>query len=107
MRICTGVDEIRDAVRAARAAGQRIGFVPTMGFLHEGHLSLVDLARQQGCGFIAVSIFVNPTQFGPNEDFARYPRNEARDIAQLEARGVDLLFLPGVPTIYPEGHVTS
>jgi pantoate--beta-alanine ligase len=106
MRICTGVDEIRDAVRAARAAGHRIGFVPTMGFLHEGHLSLVDLARRQGCGFIAVSIFVNPTQFGPNEDFARYPRNESRDVAELEARGVDLLFLPGVPTIYPEGHAT-
>jgi pantoate--beta-alanine ligase len=107
MRICTSVDEIRGAMRAARAAGLRTGFVPTMGFLHEGHLSLVDLARAKGCGFVAVSIFVNPTQFGPNEDFARYPRNEARDVALLEARGADLLFLPDVSTIYPEGHATS
>jgi len=107
MRICTSVDEIRGAMRAARAAGFRSGFVPTMGFLHEGHLSLVDLARARSCGFVAVSIFVNPTQFGPNEDFARYPRDEARDIALLEARGVDLLFLPDVSTIYPEGHATS
>ncbi|MFA6956780.1 MAG: pantoate--beta-alanine ligase [Thermoanaerobaculia bacterium] len=107
MRICTSVDEIRGAMRAARAAGLRSGFVPTMGFLHEGHLSLVDLARAKGCGFVVVSIFVNPTQFGPNEDFARYPRDEARDIALLEARDVDLLFLPAVSTIYPEGHATS
>jgi len=107
MRVCTSVDEIRDAMRSARAAGYRTGFVPTMGFLHEGHLSLVDLAREKGCGFVAVSIFVNPTQFGPNEDFARYPRDEARDIALLEARGVDLLFLPDVSTIYPDGHATS
>jgi pantoate--beta-alanine ligase len=77
-----------------------------MGFLHEGHLSLVDLARERGCGLVVVSIFVNPTQFGPNEDFARYPRDEARDIALLEARGADLLFLPEVDAIYPEGQAT-
>lgn len=107
MRVCTSVDEIRGAMREARAAGLRTGFVPTMGFLHEGHLSLVDLARGEGCGFVAVSIFVNPTQFGPNEDFSRYPRDEARDIALLEARGVDLLFLPEASTIFPAGHSTS
>ena len=106
MRICQGVDEVRDAVREARAAGRRVGFVPTMGFLHEGHLSLVDLARERGCGFVVVSIFVNPTQFGPNEDFARYPRDEARDTRLLEARGVDMLFLPRVETVYPAGHAT-
>ncbi|MBI2213450.1 MAG: pantoate--beta-alanine ligase [Acidobacteria bacterium] len=106
MNLCTGVDEIRDALRAARAEGLRIGFVPTMGFLHEGHLSLVDLARERGCGFVVVSIFVNPTQFGPNEDFSRYPRDEARDVALLEARCVDAIFLPGIATVYPEGHAT-
>jgi pantoate--beta-alanine ligase len=106
MRICRSVDEIRDAVRGARGSGRSVGFVPTMGFLHEGHLALVDLARERGCGFVAVSIFVNPTQFGPNEDFARYPRDEARDVALLEARGVDALFLPTVGAIYPEGHAT-
>lgn len=106
MRICRSIEEIRDAVGAARRGGARVGFVPTMGFLHEGHLSLVDRARESGCGFVVVSIFVNPTQFGPNEDFARYPRDEARDIGLLEARGVDVLFLPGAGTIYPEGHTT-
>jgi len=106
MQICRPIDEIRDAVRVARERGLRAGFVPTMGFLHEGHLSLVDVARERGCGWVAVSIFVNPTQFGPNEDFARYPRDEARDIVLLESRGVDAVFLPGVGTIYPERHAT-
>jgi pantoate--beta-alanine ligase len=91
---------IRSAVAAARARGERIGFVPTMGFLHEGHLRLVDEAkRQTGC--VVMSIFVNPTQFGPNEDFSRYPRDPAGDAAKADARGVDLMFAPDVPEMYP------
>src|SRR5262249_61700292 len=78
-----------------------------MGFLHEGHLSLIDVARRHGAEFIVVSIFVNPKQFGPREDFARYPRNEARDRELLESRAVDLLFLPSVDEIYPPGAVTA
>jgi len=78
-----------------------------MGFLHEGHLSLVDLARSRGASFIVTSIFVNPLQFGPGEDLDRYPRDEARDRALLEERGVDLLFLPERQTILPRGRATT
>ena len=75
--------------RAARAAGKTIALVPTMGFLHEGHLSLIDAARENGADFIAVSIFVNPKQFGPKEDLASYPRDEARDTALLDSKAVE------------------
>jgi pantoate--beta-alanine ligase len=95
-----------EEVRAARPAGKRVGFVPTMGFLHEGHLSLIDVARENGAEFIVVSIFVNPTQFGPNEDFERYPRDEAKDRALLESRNADLLFLPALDVMYPPGSQT-
>ncbi|MDD5761366.1 MAG: pantoate--beta-alanine ligase [bacterium] len=91
---------------ARRAEGARIGLVPTMGYLHEGHVSLVRIARAQGCGTVAATIFVNPTQFGPGEDFEKYPRDEARDLAMLEAAGVDAVYLPGVRDMYPEGHQT-
>src|SRR3954470_9346473 len=101
------IDEVRAAVAAAKAHGATIGFVPTMGFLHEGHLSLIDVARENGATFIVVSIFVNPTQFGPNEDFTRYPRDEARDAAMLESRDVDVLFLPSVETMYPPASQTT
>jgi pantoate--beta-alanine ligase len=77
-----------------------------MGFLHEGHLSLIDVARERGSGYIVVSIFVNPTQFGPNEDFSRYPRDEARDKELLESKNVDLLFLPSADVMYPPGAQT-
>ena len=101
-------DDLRRQVSAWRAAGETIGFVPTMGALHEGHLSLVKLARGRADrpARVVASVFVNPTQFGPNEDFSRYPRQPEKDAALLEEAGCDLLFLPGVETIYPPGNAT-
>jgi pantoate--beta-alanine ligase len=106
MLTTTTIDQTRQAIEAARTSGLPIGFVPTMGFLHDGHLSLIDVARAHGAEFVVVSIFVNPTQFGPNEDFERYPRDEKRDVALLEGKGVDLLFLPSVDIMYPPGSQT-
>ena len=103
MQITRTIDETRAAIAAARTHGAAIGFVPTMGFLHAGHLSLV---REVSPAFVVVSIFVNPTQFGPNEDFSRYPRDEERDAALLEGAGVDLLFMPTVDVMYPAGATT-
>lgn len=96
---------MRAASRAARLARQRVGFVPTMGALHEGHLSLVRAARAAR-DLVAASIFVNPTQFGPNEDLARYPRSFESDRQLLENEGVHLLFAPPVEEMYPAGSVT-
>ena len=107
MQVARTIEEVRRAVGAARMAGRQIGFVPTMGFLHQGHLSLIDSAREAGAGFTVVSIFVNPKQFGPNEDFTRYPRNEERDSELLRGANVDLLFLPPVEVMYPPGSTTS
>lgn len=107
MKIARTIEEVRESVRAARMHGATIGFVPTMGFLHEGHLSLIETARQAGATYVVVSIFVNPKQFGPSEDFARYPRDEERDREQLERVGVDLLFLPPVEAMYPPGASTA
>jgi pantoate--beta-alanine ligase len=91
---------MRDWSRAERARGQRIGFVPTMGFLHEGHLRLVDRAKELA-DRVVLSIFVNPLQFGPKEDFEKYPRDLARDRQLAEGRGVDCIFAPERPTMYP------
>jgi pantoate--beta-alanine ligase len=93
------------AFRAARGRFGRLGFVPTMGYLHEGHLSLVRLARAE-CDAVAVSIFVNPAQFGPNEDLARYPRDRERDLTLLQQEAVDLVFAPSAAEIYPAGYST-
>ena len=98
----TSVPDLRSWTRAQRAAGKRIGFVPTMGYLHEGHLALVDEARRWAEAVI-LSIFVNPLQFGPAEDLARYPRDLPRDRALASARGVDALFVPTVAAMYPPG----
>jgi pantoate--beta-alanine ligase len=105
MRILTTISEMRAACRAARSQGKRLGFVPTMGALHDGHRSLVRAAKA-GCATVAASIFVNPTQFGPNEDLAKYPRSFEPDCALLEREEVDLLFAPSVEQMYPEGAVT-
>jgi pantoate--beta-alanine ligase len=101
MRRLTRVAEVREALGAARARGQRIGFVPTMGYLHEGHLRLVDEARRHA-DLVVMSIFVNPLQFGPTEDLARYPRDLDGDATKASARSVDLLFAPDGGEIYPE-----
>ncbi|MCL6454080.1 MAG: pantoate--beta-alanine ligase [Alicyclobacillus sp.] len=100
MQVVNTIAEVRAAVRAARSRGQRIGFVPTMGYLHEGHLSLVAAARAE-TDLVVVSLFVNPLQFGPNEDLARYPRDLERDQRLLEAGNCDLLFAPSVDEMYP------
>jgi pantoate--beta-alanine ligase len=105
MKILTTVDEMRAACRAETRAGKGLGFVPTMGALHEGHLSLVQAARAN-CDVVAASIFVNPTQFGPNEDLAKYPRTFEWDQGLLENEGVKLLFAPAVEEMYPANAVT-
>jgi pantoate--beta-alanine ligase len=105
--VARSVAELRAAVSGWRRAGDRIGLVPTMGALHEGHLTLAAALRKAGADRVMFSIFVNPTQFGPNEDFSRYPRREAEDLAKLAAIGADLAYLPTVGEIYPEGFAFS
>ncbi len=105
MKICATISETRAACRQARANRQRLGLVPTMGALHEGHISLVRAAAAQ-CDAVAVSIFVNPIQFGPAEDLSKYPRPFDRDCRLLEKEGVEILFAPPVEEIYPDSAVT-
>jgi pantoate--beta-alanine ligase len=101
MKIITTKAEMRSFSGAHRMQGKKLGFVPTMGFLHEGHLSLMRRARQEN-DIVVASIFVNPTQFGPQEDLDRYPRDVAGDQAKCEASGVDVLFMPQVSEMYPQ-----
>ena len=105
MRVCHSIDELRAASRTGRREGKSLGLVPTMGALHEGHLSLVRAAKAQ-CDLVVVSIFVNPLQFGPNEDLAKYPRNFDRDRELLAKEGADFIFAPSVDQMYPPGAVT-
>jgi pantoate--beta-alanine ligase len=106
MQISTTIDAIRTATAAARTAQRRIGFVPTMGALHAGHARLIEAARNE-CDFVAVSIFVNPTQFGPNEDFAKYPRALEADRDVCARAGADVIFAPEAAEIYPPGFRSS
>jgi pantoate--beta-alanine ligase len=105
MEIIKTVEELRAWSRDLRSEGNLIGLVPTLGALHEGHRSLVRAAKAE-CGGVAVSIFVNPTQFGPNEDFLRYPRTFEADCAMLKAEGVDVVFAPAVDEVYKPGAAT-
>ena len=107
----TSIETVRDAaalrqrIAAWQSAGERVGLVPTMGGIHDGHLALVHAARE-GCDRVAATLFVNPKQFGPSEDFATYPRDEARDARLLAEVGAELLFAPGMEEMYPQGFAT-
>ena len=105
MRIIRSIKEMADCSRRLRKKGQRIGFVPTMGYLHEGHLSLIRKARRE-TDIVVVSIFVNPAQFGPREDFRKYPRNFRGDRQLAESCGVDIIFYPNAKEMYPESYRT-
>src|ERR1700728_1398009 len=106
MDTVTTIAHVGERVRQWRAQGLRVAFVPTMGNLHAGHMSLIEAARQHGERFVA-SIFVNPMQFGPNEDYAHYPRTPDADERMLAAAGCDLMFMPDVTEIYPAGATES
>jgi pantoate--beta-alanine ligase len=105
MQVATTITEIRTWVKKAQAAGKTVGFVPTMGALHTGHASLIGAARGR-CDYVVVSIFVNPTQFGPGEDFEKYPRPLDRDLAICEQHGVDAIFAPSRTEMYPRDNLT-
>ncbi len=105
MQVITEIEELKLWVAKAKQAGQKIGFVPTMGYFHAGHLSLMRRARQEN-DLVVVSLFVNPIQFGPQEDLARYPRDLERDQEMAVEAGVDLLFVPAANEMYPEGFQT-
>jgi pantoate--beta-alanine ligase len=99
-------NELREALVPARREGRTVGLVPTMGYLHEGHLSLLEAARRR-CDVTVMSLFVNPAQFGPSEDLASYPRDETRDLEFASGAGVDLVYAPSAEEVYPEGFATT
>jgi len=105
VRVLRSKDELRSALAPARREGSSIGLVPTMGYLHEGHLSLLRAARAE-CEVVVMSLFVNPTQFGPGEDLDRYPRDEERDLRLAGDAGVDFVYAPPVEVVYPDGFAT-
>jgi pantoate--beta-alanine ligase len=106
MTVARTIEELRAALAEHRRAGRTIGLVPTMGFLHEGHLSLLRAARSR-CDVVVMSLFVNPTQFGPSEDLESYPRDENHDIGLAQAEGVDVVYAPAAEDVYPEGFATT
>lgn len=105
MEIITTIRDMQSKARQLRRDGKSIGIVPTMGFLHEGHLSLIEVARSV-CDVVVTTLFVNPTQFGPGEDFERYPRDQKRDQKLAEHAGTDILFVPEAKEMYPDGYET-
>ena len=106
LHIIRTAEVLRTEVERARKKGLSVGLVPTMGALHEGHLALVRQARRD-CGIVIASLFVNPTQFGENEDFDTYPRDEIRDFDLFQQNGVDIVYAPGVEEMYPDGFGTT
>ena len=105
MQIIRAIRKMQTASRKLASQGKIIGLVPTMGFLHEGHVSLIRRARKRA-DVVVVSIFVNPAQFGPKEDFDKYPRDEKGDLRKIKLAGGDIVFMPPVDEIYPEGFET-
>jgi pantoate--beta-alanine ligase len=105
MRVIERISDLKAVIRSQRSSGKTIGFVPTMGYLHEGHMSLVKASREDN-DFTIMSIFVNPAQFGPNEDFEKYPRDMERDTRMAEEAGVDIIFAPSKDEMYPDGYKT-